>query len=82
MRLHCRHVAEYLIINKRILMIIIGICLSLGGPLFAYHMFNTLHHLVFARHLEKANERLKAEVKRLKEEVEEKQSDAQFFKVN
>lgn len=82
MRPHCGHVAEYLTISKMIFMIMIVICLSLCGPLFAYHMFNTLHHLVFARHVEKANERLKVEVDRLKEQVEEKQRDAQYFKVS
>lgn len=42
----------------------------------------TLHLLGFVRHLQDANDTLKAEVKRLKEVADEKERDMEHFKVN
>ena len=42
----------------------------------------SLHLLGFVRHLQEANDTLKAEVKRLKEVADEKERDTERFKVN
>lgn len=41
-----------------------------------------LHLLGFVRHLQEANDTLKAEVKRLKEVADERERDTECFKVN
>lgn len=57
---------------------IIGVCYS--SSLFIFLCLTRLS--AFVRCLQEANDTLKAEVKRLKEAVDEKEKDMELFKVN
>lgn len=58
---------------------VIGVCLSLCIFLC---LTLSLRLPGFVRHLQEANDTLKAEVKRLKEVADEKERDMEHFKVN